>query len=345
MANIVKCVRHKPPMGFESGSAPNSYSAQWRVELDDEVPFTEMLRLARLVVAMDENRPIPRKGDFYSWQINGGARDTDKSALALEFDCTELLDDSKSWIVIVRWRQPVPGAGEEPRRVRTTRDHTRAPNADKREPYRWIEYFTELKDVIDAQNLRSFGSDAFERPRLTKGPITTAAGEEVDKVQNELQHSVFVTERIVDNQLIAHRLNRDFTGAINQSSFFHPMLGTVGASSTGNITSRVARFLRAETSQYPFWEGGQEWFTMQVRVEVQATPFQIDVLNRGILIFDPLTSSVIVNRDTDGVVQVTNLELSGQKAVPTISGDKPDPPVIPYTTHRVKSFNSLTRFL
>lgn len=345
MATILQCVRHRPPTGFESGSAPASYSAQWRVEIDDEVAFIEMLRLARNVVTAGVQRAIPRKGETFRWDSFGGTTTKDLSAIALDFDCTELLDDGKTWIVQVRWRQPVPGSEEEPKRVQQTRDPGQRRDPDKREPYRWIEYFTEVRDVTEAINLRKLGQDVILRPRFTKGVLATAAGEEVEKAQNEVMHSVFVTERNVKNQLVAHRINEQFTGAINSDSFRHPMIGLIGSTTQArNLGRRLARFLRAETSQYPFWESGQEWYKMQIRLEIKDSPFQVDVPNRGILFFNPSTSTVDTNRDNDGVVQMTNLTLAGERLA--LSAQPPKQPIIiPYVTHRIVSFESLSRFL
>ena len=341
MASITRCVRDPIPTGLKSGVAPATYTQEWKVQLDDKVPFTEALRLGHLVARSGENYPIPRLGTYFRYVSPNGLIVRDTSAIALDFDPLQLLDDGYTHELRVTWRPPAPGAWEEPIRVRQA-------DPGKRVPYRWIEYYTESQEVTKARNEINIGKkpasggdqDTFRKVN-TEGPITTAAGEEVTSVFSEELHSVFVTERIVSSPRIAHELNQRYFNAINKDRFIHPLLISPGTRRrTGQaLSQRTARFLRAEVGQYPFWEAGQEWFTMQLRIEIQNEPFRLEIPNRGTLRYDDSVDGegkVIVVRDTDAVTNRVNLNKDGTKT------DTTPPITIPYRIHREVNFASDT---
>lgn len=341
MVAILQCHPIRQPVGSLTGSRPATYSAQWVVLLDDQVDFLTMLNLATnvdpapAVPPAAAVKPIPRKGSYFTWTSPGNRRQRDRSALALDFDGSELLDDGKKWIVNVRWRAPVPGAEEEPNRV--NRDPV------KRAPYYWVEYYTETEEVFDARPTIPIGTGAILRPagRAGGGPLTTSAGEEVDVASDERLHMVVVSESNVLSTNTALTINALYFGLLNSNkwplprAFTNLPLGHV----KGTVIKHQARFLRAETSQYGEWWDGGQYFRMQVRVRLSSKPFYKQVPNRGTWYYNDSTSSVQLFRDTDGVLGKTNLNKDG-----TIdTGNKPF--LVPYQIAGDRTFTRSIGFV
>lgn len=337
MANVLQCHPIRQPTGVISGSKPNVYNAQWVIELDDVVDMKEAVELATKVAVSPTVSPLPPKGSFYNWVARSGAtRSRDKSALALDFEFSELLDDGLKWIINVRWRAPVPGAEEEFDRV----------NVDpvKRKPYYWVEYYTETEEMFDARPTIPLGivGKVHERPAgvAGAGPITTAAGEEVDIAVDEHIHIVLVCERNVLSPIDSIIINGLYFGKLNSVRWTVPGFRGGPFPKGFRIEKHHARFLRAETSQYGKWFDGGQYFKMQIRVRVNPlTPFYKQVPNRGTLRYDSGSNKVILNRDSDGVLVKTNLTQQG--AATTVN----KPLLIPYQIAGERTFGPSIGFV
>lgn len=334
MVSVLECHPTRQPTGTVNGSRPNTYNARWGLELDDQVDMFAALVLA--VAAEAPFVPVPLKGSHFDWSSPGVAglfvRTVDKSAIALDFEMSHFLNDGKKWNIDVRWRQPVPGAWEEPDRVNVI--------PFKRRPYYWVEYYTETEEIFDARNRIDIGTDPVFRVKGTPGPITTAAGEEVDLATDERLHMVLVAEKLVSSPNEGYQINRQYFGQINSNVWELPEVfqreGPFEEDSS--VAEFHARFLRAETTQYPEWfhdgKTGFEYYKMQVRVRVSTEPFFKQVANRGTWKFNDLTSKVELHRDDDGVLGKTNLKQFGTED----SGNVPF--LIPYQIAGDRKFNS-----
>ena len=340
MASVITCHPTRQPTGTVSGARPNTYTARWGLEVDDQVDM-----VAALVLAANADGaglvPVPRKGSHFEWTSPGVGglfvRTVDKSAIALDFEMSHLLDDGKKWNIDVRWRQPVPGAWEEPDRVNVL--------PFKRRPYYWVEYYTETEEIFTARNRVDIGTSPFDRPKGTPGPITTAAGEEVDLATDERLHMVLVAEKLVPSPNVAYQINREYFGKINSNDWTLPeFFGTAESSDDEDklvaetVVPFHARFLRAESTQYPEWfhdgKVGFEYFKMQVRVRVSTEPFFKQVANRGTWKYNDSISNVELHRDSDGVLGKTNLKDDGTVDSANV------PFLIPYQIAGDRRFNS-----
>lgn len=334
MAMVLKCHPVQQPIGTLSGSRPAVYNAQWGLELDDQVDFTAALFLATTVAPSATILPIPPKGSFFNWvSATTNVRTVNKSAIALDFEGKHLLDDGKKWLIDVRWREPVPGAWEEPHRV------NRHPL--DRPPYYWIEYYTETEEIFDARPRIDIGTGNFARSAGEPGPITTAAGEEVDLATDEKLHQVLVAEKFVSSPRVALLINDRFFGRINSNEWQFPTAfgGVRGKGPPATVQKFKARFLRAETTQYPEWfHDGRvlfEYFKMQVRIRLSSQTFFRQVPNRGTWKYDSGLSKVILHRDDDGVLGKVNLKKEGDEDTSNV------PFLIPYQISGDRQFTNL----
>lgn len=309
MVSILQCHPTRQPEGTESGSRPNVYNAEWTVVLDDQVDLATMLQFARDVNPTATITPLPRKGTFFRWTSAGVAgnvfRRIDRSAIALDFTGRPFLDDGKKWRVDVRWRAPTPGAEEEPDRV------NRPPL--RRRPYYWLEYYTETEEVFDARPTINIGQGTILRRAGERGPITTAAGEEVDLATDERLHMVLVSEFNASSPRIAAIINALYFGRINRGPWQLPpeFTGANLGDVEGSVARHKARFLRAESSQFGEWWDGEQYFKTQVRVRVATVPFYKQIPNRGTWYYNSSESRVQLFRDDDGVLGKTNLTREG----------------------------------
>ncbi len=347
MVSVLKCHPTRLPTAIVSGSRPFTYNARWGVELDDHVDGIAVLGLAFRVEA--PFIPVPLKGSFFTWTSPGVeprepgglfVRTVDKSALALDFEMSQLLDDGKKWNIDVRWRQPVPGAWEEPDRVNVP--------PLKRRPYYWIEYYTETEEIFDARNRIEIGTSPFDRPKNTPGPITTAAGEETDLSTDERLHMVLVSEKLVASPNVAKEINSSYFGLTNNNVWKLPVefqSNPEGPFDEDTSALRFhARFLRAETTQYPEWfDHGKtvrgsptQYFKMQSRVRIGTVPFFKQVPNRGTWKYDDSESKVVLHRDDNGVLGKVNLKQFGTEDTSNV------PFLIPYQIAGDRKFDNIT---
>jgi len=342
MVSVLKCHPTRQPTGTVSGSKPATYNARWGLELDDQVDMFAALVLA--VGAEDPFIPVPGLGSFFSWTSPGVGglfvRTVDKSAIALDFTMSHFLDDGKKWNIDVRWRQPTSGAWEEPDRVNVT--------PINRRPYYWIEYYTETEEIFDARNRIDIGTSPFERTKFTPGPITTAAGEEVDLSTDERLHMVLVAEKLVESPTVAKTINSSYFGLINNNLWKLPVefqsLPGGPLDEDTNALEFHARFLRAETTQYPEWfdhgktvKGSpKQYFKMQSRVRIGILPFFKQVPNRGTWKYESSESKVILHRDDDGVLGKVNLKSDGTEDTSNV------PFLIPYQIAGDRKFDNQT---
>lgn len=333
MVSVLKCHPTRQPTGTTIGSKPSTYNARWGLELNDQVDMISALILAQGTVA--PFIPVPKKGSFFSWTSSGVGgvfvRLVDKSVLALDFTMSHFLNDGKKWNIDVRWRQPTPGAWEEPDRVNVV--------PLKRKPYYWIEYYTETEEIFDARNRVEIGQNPVLRPKGTPGPITTAAGEEVDLSTDERLHTVLVSEKLVAAPSVAEEINFLHFGRLNRNRWNLPS----GFSPPGVLSKVIepfhARFLRAETTQYPerSYDGKKffEFYKMQVRIRVSDKELFRQVPNRGTWKYNDSISNVELHRDTDGVLGKTNLKADGTQDTANV------PFLIPYQIAEDIRFQSL----
>ena len=318
MATVLHCSQHTAVRGRESGSRPNVYSAQWRVQLDDVVTFAEMLDLARRVPRQGDQVPVPRKGQRLRFATSVGTgndrRTADKSALALDFSTAELLDDGRKWIVDVTWRPPAPGADEESYRVR------QPPWA--RRPYYWIEYYSQQEEITDAQPDLPIGTGSTfrDRGRAGQGGLTTAAGEKTVIRNRERLLEVHCSQFNVIDPLLIARMNDDFGRTTNGGTWRSPV-------SRENVRRRRARFLRAELSQFPENYDGIEYYQAQVRVLISNVDLLERIENRGTLYVSTESGNPVkLFRDDNNAVRTVNLNRQGFIDV----NNEAKPYVIPY---------------
>lgn len=327
MAFVIHCAQHTPIMGRESGSRPNVYFAEWRVVMSGLVTFMEVLDLARKVPRQGDQTPIPRKGrrmPFVNSVGTGNLRRTqDASALALDFECRELLDDGRTWIIGVTWRPPEPGADEESYRVR------RFPW--ERRPYYWIEYFSEQQEITDAIPSRKQGTGQTERTpdRKGAGTLSTAAGEKLVVRNREKLLEVHCSRfNLIDPAIIA-RINDEFSDTTNGITWRSPV-------SREFVRRRRARFLRAEVSQFPENFDGIEYYQAEVRVLVSNRELLEDIENRGTLyVSQDSGNPVKVFRDDNGVVRPVNLQRTGFIDI----NNEAKPLILKYRTFREQNYN------
>ena len=329
MATILHCSQHTPVVGRESGSRPNVYSAQWRVVVDNVVTFAEMLDLARRVPRQGDQVPVPRKGQRLRFTTSVGLgndrRTADKSALALDFDTAELLDDGRKWIVNVTWRPPTPGADEESYRVRQP--------PWVRRPYYWIEYYSQQEEITDAQPDFPIGTGSTfrDRGRAGQGGLTTAAGEKTAVRNRERLLEVHCSQFNVIDPLIIARMNEDFGRTTNGATWRSPV-------SRDFVRRRRARFLRAELSQFPENYDGIEYYQAQVRVLISNADLLERIENRGTLFVSSESGNPVrVNRDDNGAVRAINLNRQGFIDV----NNEAQPFVIDYRIYREEDYNQV----
>ena len=335
MATIQTC-NIKSHRMTDSGSTPATYEVMWNVRVDDRVSTKELLRLARTVAGSATITPVPFKGDHYSVSFTGG-KDEDKGAIALDFQVDESLDDGLVYEVRVTYRAPALGEDEEPERV------IQPPL--KRPPYYWIEYYTETEEVYTARlpttfraedtRSRTIGQGTVERRRGEEGPITTAAGEETDIATDERIHMVLCCQRNVVGPQVAARINATYEATINREPWkvpreFANLEGiTLDRTRDPFVELHKARFLRAETGQFPLWWDGEPYFRMQVRVRIAKRRFYKNVPNTGTWQYLPSPDNrVEIIRTTDAVPRKGHLNSDG--TLPGAGSELSKPIIIPY---------------
>lgn len=318
MAEVISCTQFTPIMGGISGSRPGASTAQWRVVMDGVVTWAEMLDKARRVPRQGDQTPVPRLGRKLAYVDSVGTgnarRRGDNSQLALDFNCSMLLNDGRKWTVDVTWREPTPGQDEESYRVRI-------PPWERR-PYYWVEYFSQQEEITDAQPDFPIGTGSTfrDRGRPGQGGLTTAAGEKVVVRNRERLLEVHCSQfNVVDPRVVA-KLNEDFALTTNSVTWRSPV-------SREFIRRRRARFLRAELSQFPENYDGVEFYRAQVRVLISNVDVLERVENRGTLYVSQESGNpVLVNRDDLGAVRPINLNRQGFIDV----NNEAKPFVIPY---------------
>ncbi len=332
--NIVQSTFTTQPSGKSSGSRPNEYTAEWSAELDDRVDFQTLLTLGWTAIPSATIARLPLKGEFFHWTTPGGFRYQDKNVLALDFNAHPFLGDGKKWRVDVTWRAPTPGAEEERDRVNQV--------PFLRKPYYWVEYYTETEEVFDARlahprhgGRASIGQGVVLRKAGEPGPLTTAAGEEVDLSVDENIHVVVVCERNVSSPLHSIAINARYSGKLNSKLWEVAGLNVLSTSGRKKhigfaINPLFARFLRAETSQYGEWWNGSQYFKLQIRVRVSLQKrFYKNVPNRGTWYYSPSPDNkVMLNRDDNAVLGKVNLNPDGTRALTGLYANRPF--LIPY---------------
>ena len=346
MATIQQCHITSHRM-TDSGSVPPRYDLVWAVRVDSQVSPQELLRLARNVTASATITPLPFKGDEYFYTAPDNTKSRDKGAIALDFDVDDTLD-GKVYDVRVAYRTPRLGEDEEPERV------IQPPL--QRPPYYWIEYYTETEEVYTARLPRGFrtedtrksfiGQGTVQRNIGEEGPITTAAGEETDIATDERIHTVLCCQRNVVGPQVAARINAKYSSTINRRPWRIPrQFGELE-----NITERrtvrqtevlfhKARFLRAETGQFPLWWDGDVYYRMQVRVRVAPVEFYKRIPNSGTWKYLPSPDNKIeLVRTDDGPLRKGHLNSDG--TLPTSANQLSKPLIIPYQISEDISYQS-----
>jgi len=114
-----------------------------------------------------------------------------------------------------------------------------------------------------------------------------------------------------------------------------------GRVEASTIRKFQARFLRAETTQYPEWfHDGKaifQYVKMHVRIRVSSLPFFKQVPNRGTWKYKGSPENkVVLHRDTDAVLGKVNLDKEGLEQSSNV------PLLIPYQIAGDRSFNNVS---
>ena len=317
MASIINIVRRTSPDFTSRGNEQPSYQATWIVEVNDHIPGGQVLFLAQNASGINA---VPQNGETLQWISGTSGTYVDSGAFALDFTVklTAAPEDFPHlWTITVGWRAPRPGMDEEPGFAGVP------PLA--RPPEYSINYYTTNEEITEAFNIIGIGQSRVTRDPFTFGALTTAAGEKVDGFYKDRSKAVFVSQQNVLNPGVALDLNNRFEDTVNNSTWNTPFQ---------NVERHHARFLRAETGD-EIHEGAFAFWRMRISVEVGSEPFYVNVPNRGIKVWDVPSDSVISNRDTDGVVQETNLNQDGS------AFESNTPITIPYIAHKETGYGRL----
>lgn len=261
MASLVEIERLTAPSSTRRGNETPTYTADWRVKLDDYVPGERAIQLGQDTASTER---LPRRGESLRW-VSATETYRDASAFALDFSTTAFRknrsDTNREYRVTVTWRKPTPQNDEAPGSIDLP------PLA--RPPEYWIEYMTVDRIYTEGYATRPIEIQYFDGPfgkySFTPGQRAVLANSCGDtfRINRPERIPVMVKQINVATDLIALKLNNDFGDSLNSVAWTCRGL---------TADPHYAKFLRAETGVQLF-EDVYSFYRMQIRVAIGRQQF------------------------------------------------------------------------